>query len=76
MEFTFAIFIVFLFVYAFIKVFQWSGISLAERGQVHQKALIQPITENFNSMTVSDGPLKQIDPYFYKQKKIRAVWGE
>ncbi len=75
LEFTFSIFVIFLFVYAFIKVFQWTGIGLAERGQVHQKFLSRnDVVENWGNNT--DGPLRQIDPYFYKPRKIRAVWGE
>jgi len=74
LEFTFSIFVIFLFIYAFIKVFQWTGIGLAERRQIHEKVLTRDIIEGWS--TAADGPLKQIDPFFYKQRRIKAVWGE
>ena len=72
-EFTFCIFIIFLFVYSFIKIFQWTGIGLAERGQIHDKVLTRNIVESASGPL---GPRQQIDPFFYKQRKMRAVWGE
>ena len=74
LEFTFSIFIIFLFVYAFIKIFQWTGTGLAERTIVHEKTLKRSITENW--VNNKDGPLQQINPYFYKSRKIKAVYGE
>ena len=75
-EFTFSMVIVLLLIYASVQIFRWSGVSLAERRIAHENLLITPIDPNFNQETIGTGPLRQIDPYFYKPKKIRAVWGE
>ena len=75
-EFTFAMILVLLMVYALMSIFRWNGVSLAERRIAHENALIAPIVEGFQDTQNALGPQKQIDPYFYKPKKVRAVWGE
>ena len=68
--------IILLLIYASVQIFRWSGVSLAERRIAHENLLIAPIDPNFTQATMGTGPLRQIDPYFYKPKKVKAVWGE
>ena len=75
-EFTFGMILVLLMAYALMQIFRWSGVSLAERRIAHENALIAPIVEDFPDGTIGVGPESQIDPYFYKPKKVKAVWGE
>ncbi len=77
LEFVFSLMVVLLLLYAVVKVFSWTGSSLVERRKAHDQKLTTPISEEFNPSTqMSQGPLNQIDPFYYKKKKVRAVWGE
>ena len=70
-EFTFCMIIVFLMIYAVIKIFRWTGLNLAERRRNHEEALVNSIDRNSGG---PDGPLKQISPYFSRPTKMNTVW--
>lgn len=73
-EFTFGMILVLLMVYALMSIFRWNGVSLAERRMAHENVLIANVEYNFGS--AGSSPEKQIDPYFHRSKKVRAVYGE
>jgi len=86
-EYTFCLIIVFLMVYSMIKIFRWSGVNLAQRQKDHQTLLIAPINPDVGKcldydingvclarVEESEGPLKQIDPYFSDPLPMNAVW--
>ncbi len=62
-EFTFCMIIIFLMIYGMMKVFQWSGVDLAERRIAHETVL-----------TGGGGPRAQIDPHFSVPQKMNAIW--
>ncbi len=70
-EFTFCMIIVFLMIYAVIKIFRWTGLNLAERRRNHEAVLTQGINRGSAG---TDGPLKQIDPYFSRPTKMDTIW--
>ncbi len=70
-EYTFCMIIVFLMIYAAIKIFRWTGLDLAERRKNHDAVLISNIDRNDGS---TGGPLKQIDPYFSRPIKMNTIW--
>jgi len=86
-EFVFCMIIVFLMIYAAIKIFRWTGLDLAERRKDHDALLIVPINRaygciSYDSYGVCDapivpestGPMKQLDPYFSKPTKMNTIW--
>ena len=72
LEFTFCMIIVLLMIFGITKVFTWSGREYAGRSAAHDSTLYQTIDRDYDSM--GDGPLKQIDPYFYTAVKMNAIW--
>lgn len=72
LEFTFCMIIVFLMMFSLIMIFRWSGADLGQRRVAHDTLLINSIVEDYN--IPSEGPLSQIDPYFYQPVKMNAVW--
>jgi len=90
LEFTFCMIIIFLMIYAVIKVFEWSGKDLAERRLSHDGLIVTAINSGYGSCvewddsggfpvctlwsTSATGPLKQIDPYFYTPIGLDAIW--
>lgn len=83
-EFTFCMIIVFLMIYATIKIFRWTGLDLANRRQNHDAVLTGAINRLGTCVdmnvwcdgysTEETGPLKQIDPYFSGSTKMNAIW--
>ena len=72
-EFTFCMIVIFLMIYALMKIFLWTGSDLSERRAAHDAALIR--NDIVTSYTISrDSPLKQVDSYFYRPGRINAVW--
>ena len=87
LEFTFCMIIILLMIFGITKVFIWSGREYAERSIAHDRTLYLPIDRNYGSCIaytpwgaclaygpVGNGPLKQIDPYFYTPIKMNAIW--
>ncbi len=74
MEFSLCMFIIFLMIFALVKILRWTGIDLVERRRAHDKVLHQPIKEDYSYSAPWQGPLKQIDPYFYGSYSMNAVW--
>ena len=64
--------ILFLMMYGAIMVFRWVGLDLGQRQQAHEAVLTAPVDSGYSRVT--EGPLKQIDPYFYTPAKMNAVW--
>ena len=64
LEFTFAMIILMLLIYGLIMVFRWVGLDLAERRIQHEMVL----TDN------SLSPQEQVNPNFYRPKKMRTVF--
>ena len=73
LEFTFCMIIILLMLYGITKVLIWTGVSFAERSIAHDKILIR---EDFSPAygRIEEGPLKQIDPYFYSPIEMNAIW--
>ena len=76
MEFTFSMIIVFMLAYAIVTVFQWTGVGLVERNMANENSLIVSVDEGYTPQNFNKGPVGQLDPFFYKPRKMRAVWGE
>lgn len=63
-EFTFAMMIVLILIFALVMVFRWAGMDLAERRSAHDR-----------SMTNSSlSPYQQLNPDFYQPREIRAAY--
>ena len=71
-EFTFCMIILFLLIYGTMMVFRWTGVDLVERRKASDALLVTPVVEDWG--VFADGPIKQIDPYFYTPIKMNAVW--
>ncbi len=73
-EFTFCVIVVMLMMYGLIMIFRWTGVSMANRRIGHDSTLEVGFTRNYGSGAVGQGPLKQLDTYFFKPSKMKAVW--
>jgi hypothetical protein len=71
-EFTFSMIMALIMIYSAVMVLRWSGLDLAERRLAHDKKLRVNIDENASS--IADGPLKQLDSYFYQPMRINATF--
>ena len=71
MEFAFSMIIILFIIFGLIMVFRWTGLDLAERRRAHDTVLMGTIIEDYGN--VIDGPLKQIDPFFYNPIEMNAV---
>lgn len=92
MEFTFCMIVLLLMIYGLLQIFQWTGLDLADRRKAHDALLTTDITPDYgeclvpgmfgvgcmvwNPSAAADGPLKQIDPYFYQGRSMNAVWSD
>lgn len=76
MEFTFSMIILFMLIYAIVAIFQWTGVGLTERRMAHDNSLTVFVNEVYNAATFNQGPVGQLDPFFYKPRIIKAVPGE
>ncbi|VAX38282.1 hypothetical protein MNBD_UNCLBAC01-1583 [hydrothermal vent metagenome] len=89
LEFTFCMIVVFLMIYGVVKIFQWTGLDLAQRRITHDQKLVAGINTAWGQCKTWDsnmpprclayfrdeeGPLNQIDPYFYEPVRMNAVW--
>ena len=72
LEFTFCLIVVLLLIYAVMKAFKWAGVDLVERRMAHDQGLTQTVPDNWHVRQV-DGPLRQLDPEFYKAKKMGLI---
>ena len=63
-EFTFAMIITLVLVYALFMVFRWAGLDLAERRFTHERLLTNE----------SLRPEQQLNPDFYKPRKLDAIF--
>jgi len=64
--------IIFLMVYGLMMIVRWSGRDIADRRIAHEQQLRTGITQSYVDM--EDGPLRQIDPYFYTSTRMNTVW--
>jgi hypothetical protein len=62
-EFTFAMIVTLILVYALFMVFRWAGLDLAERRMSHERLLTDE----------SLRPEQQLNPDFHKPRKIDAA---
>jgi len=80
LEFTFAMIILMLLIFAIVRVLEWTGHTLVGRRIAHENVLILPAVESYVYLPQCGitelRPIDQIDPYFYKQPKMKPVWGE
>ena len=75
LEFTFCIIVVMLMLYGLIMVFRWTGVDSAERRLAHDRRLTsEDINPDYPQDNPGEGPLWQIDPYFYKPIGMNAIW--
>ncbi|MFA5089039.1 MAG: hypothetical protein WC552_08435 [Candidatus Omnitrophota bacterium] len=89
-EFSLSLVLVVLMIYGIMMIFRWAGVSLVERRMAHEQVLYMNVEEDWGRVynvpvgngyslvptDVTDGPLSQIDPNFYKAKKMKAVFGD
>ena len=73
-EFTFSLIIVMLMMYGLMKVFEWTGKDQAMRRIAHDEVLFSKIDRSYDINNPGEGPLKQIDPYFYTPISMNAIW--
>ena len=78
-EFTCAMTVVLILIYALVMVFRWAGLDLAERRFAHQELLtttneviINPVTNAVTTRILKAE--NQLNPDFYKPRKIDAVF--
>ncbi len=71
-EFTLCTVIVLVLMYGCIKALRWIGLTLAERRDAFDKTLIADINVEHWPGTAS--PLKQLNPNFYKERKMGLVF--
>lgn len=72
-EFTFCMIIIFLIIYASIKIFFWSGEEFIKRRKGHEAVLFNnAVIESYTH--ISQGPLRQLDSQSYGITKINAIW--
>lgn len=62
-EFSFAMILVALLIYGLVRVFQWSGLLLADHRYEHERSLVQ-----------DPDPLKQLSEDYYTPRKIDGVF--
>ena len=87
LEFTFCMIIVLLMLFGLTKVFTWVGRDYAGRSMAHDSTLTTSVIQSYGSCTaydvngvctahstMADGPMKQIDPYFYTPVKMNAIY--
>lgn len=68
-EFTFAMMVTLVLVYALVMVLRWAGLDLAERRFAHEKLL----TTTINPITNQEfRPEQQLNPNFYKPRKLET----
>lgn len=73
LEFTFAMIIALLLMYACIRAFGWTASDLALRRDAHERRLTQPVKEDWKGLD-SNSPLWQIEPGFYRGARMNLVW--
>ncbi len=73
-EFTFSLIVVLLMIYGMMKVFEWTGKDQAMRRMAHDELLFSDIKRKYDRENPGEGPLKQIDPYFYTPQSMNAIW--
>jgi hypothetical protein len=86
LEFTFCMIIVLLMLFGLTKVFTWVGRDYAGRSAAHDSTLTMGVVESYGGCltyvnfvctqwsTMADGPMKQVDPYFYTPVKMNAIY--
>ena len=74
LEFTFCMIILLLLIYGCIKAFRWAGVSLADRRITHESTLFSSPNELYSAL--DDGPLKQINPDFYKPLPMNLMFNK
>jgi len=72
LEFTFCMIIVLLMIFGITKVLIWTGAEFAARREAHENKLTTDIVQSYGD--IRDGPLRQLDDYFYTPIKINAIW--
>jgi hypothetical protein len=70
-EFTFAMIVTFILIYALVMVFRWAGLDLAERRFAHERLLQMEKDPVTGAVT---RPEQQLNPEFYKPRKLEAVF--
>ena len=73
-EFTFSLIVVMIMIYGLMKVFEWTGKDQAMRRITHDESLTADIDRSYHRNNPGEGPLKQIDPYFYTPISMNAIW--
>ena len=63
-EFVFAMIAVIFLIYGLVRVFGWAGMDLAERAFVHEQSLTNGELS----------PQQQLNPDFYRPRRINAVY--
>ena len=77
MEFLFCMIIVVLFMFGFVQALAWIGITLAERRAAGDASLTSiTAVEQWRDFNTDPSPLTQLNPNFYKPKKMKIVFDQ
>ncbi len=77
MEFTFCVVIIILFMWGFVQVLGWVGVTFAERRATGDQSLISTTAvEQWDNIYTDPSPLTQLNPDFYTPKKMHLVFNQ
>ena len=77
LEFTFCMVIVVLFMWGFIQAVGWVGVTFAERRAIGDQSLISTTAvEQWRDINTDPSPLTQLQPNFYRAKKMELVFNQ
>ncbi|MCP3685692.1 MAG: hypothetical protein GY861_23850 [bacterium] len=74
LEFTFAMVLFSLFLYALLMAFKWVAQDLAERQIEHETTLLTEIGSGSGAFGDQYSPSEQLNPVFYKPRKLDMVY--
>jgi len=73
LEFALSMIIVLLMIYGCIQILRWTGLDLVERRKQHDQILFR-VDVNEDYVNRTDGPMRQLDPYFYDPIDMNAIF--
>jgi len=67
--------VLFLMIFGTVMIFRWTGLDMADRRIAHDHALIESIKEDYGMGQRKQGPMKQLDTFFYTPRtSMNAIW--
>ena len=72
-EFTFTMMVVLIMLYGTVMILRWVGLDFSYRRTAHERVLSdETVNPDYNQP--ENGPLKQLEPYFYDPIAMNAIW--